>query len=77
MSLLLMTVISYFIVPKYKPSVYKIQKISWLSSSFYSDSFSLVYMVKVIMFINLQNVYDAQGNFLVLQKTKSSDVTFL
>ena len=76
MSLLLMTVISYFIVPKYKPSVYKIQKISWLSSSFYSDSFSLVYMVKVIMFINLQNVYDAQGNFLVLQKTKSSDVTF-
>ncbi len=76
MSLLLLPVMTSFVLPKYAPSIYKIHQLSWLPHFLYSDSFSAIYMVKVMMFVNLQYIYGVHGNFLLSQKTTSPDTIF-
>ncbi len=72
----LLPIIVDWVLPKYSPSIYDSHEISPLSRFFYLDSFSQTYITKVIVFICLQNSYDAQGHFLILQKNRPASVIF-
>ncbi len=66
-SYLLLPIINDLALPKYYPSIYKDQEIFSVLKFFYLESFSYLYVGKILAFLGVQGIYDSNGNFLLLQ----------
>lgn len=69
-------VMTVSILPKYTPSIYNIYRSSFVQRFVYTNSFTFGYLVKIVAFICIQNLYNAHGQLALLSESNTPKIIF-